>query len=106
MNPGSRARVGLDLSAVGYVRGDVHRSRRFTLRGASGPTLPSCPPSSVSSNERWYDGKLRIMTDERHKRFGGPEQPVMQLHQVENGVLSNGSQENEVEAQALGRIPG
>jgi very-short-patch-repair endonuclease len=61
----------------------------------------SLPPIIRFSNERWYDGKLRIMTDERHKRFGGPEQPVMQLHQVENGVVSNGSRENEVEAQAL-----
>lgn len=61
----------------------------------------SLPPIIRFSNERWYDGKLRIMTDERHKRFGSPDQPVMQLHQVSDGVVSNGSQENEAEASAL-----
>jgi very-short-patch-repair endonuclease len=61
----------------------------------------SLPPIIRFSNERWYDGKLRIMTDERNKRFGRPEQPIMQLHHVADGEISNGSQENESEAQAL-----
>src|SRR5947209_393167 len=59
----------------------------------------SLPPIIRFSNERWYDGKLRIMADERQKRFGSPEQAVIRLHQVENGIVSNGSQENEVEAR-------
>jgi hypothetical protein len=41
------------------------------------------------------------MTDERQKKYGPPNQPIIELHQVEGGVLSNGSQENEVEATAL-----
>jgi very-short-patch-repair endonuclease len=53
------------------------------------------------SNNRWYQGRLRIMTDERKKRFGGPTQPSMEVHQVTSGKISNNSQENEVEAQAL-----
>lgn len=61
----------------------------------------SLPPIISFSNERWYDAKLRIMTDVRHKRFGHPDQPIMQLHRVPDGVISNGSQENEAEARAL-----
>ena len=61
----------------------------------------SLPPIIRFSNERWYDGKLRIMTDERRKRFGRPDQPIMQMHRVADGVISNGSQENEVEAGAV-----
>jgi very-short-patch-repair endonuclease len=61
----------------------------------------SLPPIIRFSNERWYANQLRIMTDEGHKRFGPPDQPIMQVHRVADGVISNGSQENEVEAQAL-----
>src|SRR5262249_44519912 len=61
----------------------------------------SLPPIIRFSNERWYDHGLRIMTDERHKRFGAPDQSVMQLHHVPDGAISNGSQENEREARAL-----
>jgi very-short-patch-repair endonuclease/KaiC/GvpD/RAD55 family RecA-like ATPase len=61
----------------------------------------SLPPIIHFSNERWYDGKLRIMTDVRRKRFGASDQPIMQLHRVVDGVISNGSQENEAEARAL-----
>src|SRR5207302_1720602 len=61
----------------------------------------SLPPIIRFSNERWYDGKLRIMTDERNKRFGSPEQAIMQLHHVADGLITNGSQENEVEARAV-----
>jgi very-short-patch-repair endonuclease/Holliday junction resolvase len=59
----------------------------------------SLPPIIRFSNERWYDGKLRVMTDERHKRFGRPDQPIMQLHRVPDGIISNDSQENEAEAR-------
>src|SRR5207249_2010694 len=61
----------------------------------------SLPPIIRFSNERWYKDRLRIMTDERRKRFGAPDQPVMQLHHVPDGRISNGSQENEREARAL-----
>jgi very-short-patch-repair endonuclease len=61
----------------------------------------SLPPIIQFSNERWYDARLRVMTDVRHKRFGRPDQPIMQLHHVPEGVITNGSQENEAEAQAL-----
>src|SRR5262249_14786600 len=59
------------------------------------------PPIIRFSNDRWYEGRLRIMTDERHKRFGAPDQAVMQLHHVADGAISNGSQENEREAMVL-----
>jgi very-short-patch-repair endonuclease len=61
----------------------------------------SLPPIIQFSNERWYNNELRVMTDERRKRFGGPDQPIVQLHQVEDGEISNRSQENEIEAHAL-----
>jgi very-short-patch-repair endonuclease len=61
----------------------------------------SLPPIIDFSNERWYSGRLRIMTDAHQKQFGRPDQPIIQLHPVRDGVISNGSQENEVEARAL-----
>jgi len=61
----------------------------------------SLPPIINFSNDRWYNKQLRIMTDERNKKFGSPDQPTMQLHRVTDGVISNGSQENEAEAQAI-----
>ncbi len=61
----------------------------------------SLPPIIDFSNRRWYGGRLRVMTDVHNKRFGSPDQPVVQLHRVPDGIVSNGSQENEAEAQAL-----
>lgn len=61
----------------------------------------SLPPIIHFSNERWYEGELRIMTDEKQKRFGHPDQPIIELHYVEGGEISNGSQENEREAESL-----
>jgi very-short-patch-repair endonuclease len=61
----------------------------------------SLPPIIEFSNRRWYDSRLRIMTDSRRKRFGGPEQSIVQLHFVHNGKISNDSQENEEEARSL-----
>jgi CxxC-x17-CxxC domain-containing protein len=61
----------------------------------------SLPPIIEFSNHRWYQDKLRIMTDESRKRFGPPLQPVIELHHVKDGVISNGSQENQKEAEAL-----
>lgn len=61
----------------------------------------SLPPIIAFSNQEWYQGQLRIMTDETQKGFGGPEQPIIQLHHVPDGKISNGSQENEAEARAL-----
>ncbi|MCG3775993.1 MAG: hypothetical protein JW395_2842 [Nitrospira sp.] len=61
----------------------------------------SLPPIIRFSNDRWYGSQLRIMTDERQKRFGSPSQPVMQLHRVTDGTVRSGTQENEAEAQAV-----
>ena len=61
----------------------------------------SLPPIIEFSNERWYGGRLRIMTDVHHKRFGSPDQSVIELHYVEEGRISGGKQENEIEAKML-----
>src|SRR5664280_1323646 len=61
----------------------------------------SLPPIIEFSNHRWYGDRLRIMTDSSRKVFGSPEQPTIQLHYVSDGIVSNESQENEIEAQAL-----
>ena len=61
----------------------------------------SLPPIIQFSNERWYGGRLRIMTDVHHKRFGSPDQSVIELHYVEDGRISGGKQENEIEAKVL-----
>lgn len=61
----------------------------------------SLPPIIRFSNHRWYDDRLRVMTDEAHKRFGSPTQPIVELHHVEDGRISNEHQENELEARAL-----
>lgn len=61
----------------------------------------SLPPIIDFSNRRWYDGRLRIMTDVQRKRYGKPGQLVIELHHVPNGMISNASQENEAEARAL-----
>jgi len=61
----------------------------------------SLPPIIDFSNHRWYGDRLRIMTDSNLKRFGSPAQPIIQLHHVPAGIVSNGSQENEAEAIAL-----
>jgi very-short-patch-repair endonuclease len=63
----------------------------------------SLPPIIDFSNREWYGEALRIMTDERHKVFGHPEQPIIELHYVPEGKITNGSQENEMEAQAVVR---
>ena len=63
----------------------------------------SLPPIIDFSNRRWYGGQLRIMTDVHHKRFGSPDQPVIELHHVEEGTISGGQkgQENQIEAKVL-----
>jgi very-short-patch-repair endonuclease len=63
----------------------------------------SLPPIIDFSNRRWYGEQLRIMTDVHHKRFGSPDQPVIELHHVEEGRISGGQkgQENEIEAKVL-----
>jgi very-short-patch-repair endonuclease len=61
----------------------------------------SLPPIIEFSNHLWYGDELRIMTDVRHKTFGHPEQPIAELHAVADGKISNGSQENLAEAQAV-----
>ena len=59
------------------------------------------PPIIEFSNKRWYDGRLRIMTDETRKRFGDPDQSIIELHHVPEGRVADGSQENRAEAEAL-----
>lgn len=59
------------------------------------------PPIIAFSNNRWYDNRLRVMTDETRKKFGGPERRIIELHYVEDGLISNGSQENQAEANAV-----
>lgn len=61
----------------------------------------SLPPIIDFSNHRWYGDQLRIMTDVAHKRFGAPDQPIIELHHVEEGRISGGDQENELEAKHL-----
>jgi very-short-patch-repair endonuclease len=61
----------------------------------------SLPPIIDFSNRRWYGEQLRIMTDVHHKRFGAPDQPVIELHHVEEGRISGGKQENELEAKVM-----
>lgn len=61
----------------------------------------SLPPIIDFSNRRWYEGRLRIMTDASRKSFGAPGQPIIELHRVNGGEISNGSQENDEEAKAL-----
>ena len=41
------------------------------------------------------------MTDVANKAFGSPDQPVIELHHVEEGRISGGKQENELEAKVL-----
>ena len=66
------------------------------------------PPIIDFSNRRWYGEQLRIMTDVHHKRFGSPDQPVIELHHVEEGTISGcqKGQENEIEAKVPRRAPG
>ena len=59
------------------------------------------PPIISFSNERWYGGRLRVMTDETRKQFGDPDQPIVELHSVEDGAVTIGSQVNVAEASAV-----
>jgi very-short-patch-repair endonuclease len=61
----------------------------------------SLPPIIDFSNRRWYGERLRIMTDVHQKAFGAPDQPIIELHEVPGGTVSEGTQENELEAAAL-----
>ena len=59
------------------------------------------PPIIKFSNDRWYGGKLRIMRDDRDRRVGEPESPVVTLTHVTDGHVNPGTQENETEALRL-----
>ncbi len=61
----------------------------------------SLPPIIEFSNSRWYSGRLRLMRDADDRRFGDPGAPTVTLHQVRNGHVAPGTQENENEASAL-----
>jgi very-short-patch-repair endonuclease len=53
------------------------------------------------SNDRWYDGRMRLMRDPDDRRVGNPSNPVIRLHHVANGLVTPNTQENEPEANAL-----
>ena len=61
----------------------------------------SLPPIIEFSNERWYNNRLRIMTDIQRKKFGGPNQPAIEMHFVADGKVKEETQENEKEAKEL-----
>jgi len=59
-------------------------------------------PAIISfSNDRWYGNRLRIMRDADDRRFGDPNIPAIRLHEVHDGAVAPGSQENFQEADAL-----
>ena len=61
-----------------------------------------CLPSIIEpSNLRFYQGRLRIMTDESRKQFGSPTSAAFTLHQVAEGCVDEGEQVNEPEGRAL-----
>lgn len=60
-----------------------------------------CLPSIIGfSNDRWYGSRMRIMTDETLKQFGSPDTPAITLRHVA-GLVTSGTQVNELEARAL-----
>ena len=61
----------------------------------------SLPPIIDFSNHRWYQDRLRVMTDVQRKRFGGPGQTVVQMHHLDDGRVRTGTQENLREAEAV-----
>jgi hypothetical protein len=68
----------------------------------------SLPPIIEFSNVTWYpnptnpaEGRLRIMRDVKDRRFGDPDSPIVTLHEVKDGKVSEGTQENLAEAEAL-----
>jgi len=63
-----------------------------------------CLPSIIEpSNTRFYQNRLRIMTDESRKQFGSPATAAFTLHRVLDGrvVEDSDSQVNEPEARAV-----
>lgn len=62
-----------------------------------------CLPSIIEpSNLRFYQNRLRIMTDESRKAFGSPTTAAFTLHQIGEGrVEESDSQVNRPEARAL-----
>jgi very-short-patch-repair endonuclease len=60
----------------------------------------SLGPIISFSNHRWYRDRLRIMRDLEDRRVGDPNDPIVRLHEVENALVTPGTQENEAEALA------
>lgn len=59
-------------------------------------------PGIISfSNDRWYQGRMRLMRDPDDRQVGDPDAPTMRLHHVSDGLVTPGTQENPIEAQAL-----
>lgn len=59
-------------------------------------------PGIISfSNDRWYHSRMRLMRDPDDRRVGNPDAPAMQMHRVDNGLVTAGTQENPLEAKAL-----
>jgi hypothetical protein len=77
------------------------------LRASSSSMLDehyrSLPPLIEFSNERWYDGRLRVMTHARARRFGADDTPIMQVEQID-GRVPSGAQTNDAEARRVVEI--
>jgi very-short-patch-repair endonuclease len=59
-------------------------------------------PGIISfSNDRWYQSRMRLMRDPDDRQVGDPGVPTMRLHRVADGLVTPGSQENPLEAEAV-----
>lgn len=83
----------MDLLQLADIRADDHALLDEHFR--------SLPPIIQFSNERWYGGKLRIMRDLGHRRFGDQDRPVIHMNRVCGGAVEEGTQENLEEAKQL-----
>ena len=64
----------------------------------------SVPSIITFSNHKWYGDQLRLMRDEKSKRFGHPDSPAISLHHVASGRVETGSQRNMAEAEEVVRV--
>lgn len=83
----------MDLLQLADIRADDHALLDEHFR--------SLPPIIQFSNDRWYNGQLRIMRDLGHRRFGDQERPVISMNRVRGGSVEEGTQENLKEAKDL-----
>jgi len=99
-----RSRLG-DLDPDGWLNAERDLLRLASIRADEEPMLDehyrSLPPIIGFSNSRWYGNQLRVMRDASDLRFGDPDRATIELHHVDDGVVSPDTQENEAEARAL-----